>query len=149
MRTTFQTFLSNLPVGYSGFPLLAPSLCREACITEGVWSHSSVWESLSFPEAQGRTVLVDEVSTDFEDFQHKNRRWNGRCFHPGPMWLATARSPSPIRRTVQRLVSLFRWGDGPVACLFRRSLRFQEVAVKNTDSRARPGKFLNLSISIS
>lgn len=41
MRTTFQTFLSNLPVGYSGFPLLAPSLCREACVTE-VCGHTTL-----------------------------------------------------------------------------------------------------------
>ena len=55
-----------------------------------------------------------------------------------------AGSPGLTWRTIPRAFqlrpALFRLGDVPVACLFMRNICFQEVVVKNIDSRARTGQ---------
>lgn len=69
MRSTFHAFQRSIPDTHYRH------LHREDCVTEGMWSNKLACESLLFAEAQGRIVLVNEVSIDFEDFQNKTRSW--------------------------------------------------------------------------
>ena len=117
VRTIFHTFPADFSVDHSKYVLLEPGLCRIVCVNEGVWSNSSVWESLPFAEVhntQGGIVLVDKVSTDFEDSKKKYPEDGMACVSPGPVWLATARSPAPSGRCHKEpcssnVGSLFIW----------------------------------------
>lgn len=73
MRTIFHFFPADPSVDHSKYMFVEPSLCREVCVPEGMWSTTQCG-SLLFVEAQNtqsRIVLVDKLFTDFEDFKKK------------------------------------------------------------------------------